>query len=140
MLQRVQSIYLTAGLICTGLLFYFTLRNGKETSSFSSLEANSNLYLSLLLSLIGSIQLINIFLFRNRKIQLKFCFTSILLAVGYTSFFFILFKQENKVLTNFSSETQWAIILPLLIILLTYLAMRSIRKDEELIRSTNRLR
>lgn len=140
MLQRIQTIYLTASLICTGLLFYFPFWSSEETTGLVTFGAGSHIMLFLLASLLGIIQLISIFLYRNRKLQLTFCWIGLLMAMSNISIVLILYIQENQGFTNFSSGIQIGAILPILIILMKYLAIRNIRKDEDLIRSMNRLR
>ena len=140
MLQRIQSIYLVAGLVCTGLLFYFPVWNSGDITGMGSYGAGSHLVLFLLTSLLGTIQLISIFLFRKRQLQLTFCWIALLMALCYISLVLILYMQENQGLVNFTSGIQWSAILPILIILFKYTAIRNINKDEELIRSMNRLR
>lgn len=140
MLQRKQSLFLTAGLMCTGLLFYFPFWSSGESTGLGIYGAGSHIILFALTTLLGLTQLISIFLFKNRKLQISFCWISILLTASYISLIMVLFIQENQGMTNFTSGIQWGAFLPVLIILFKYLAMKNIQKDEDLIKSMNRLR
>ena len=140
MLQRIQTLYLTTALVCTGLLFYFPVWSSGESTGLGTYGAGSHLTLFLLTTILGTVQLISIFLFRNRKLQLTFCWLGLLMAMSYISLVLILYILENQGMTNFSYGIQLGSILPIAIILFKYLAIRNIRKDEELIRSMNRLR
>lgn len=140
MLQRIQTLYLTAALICTGLLFYFPVWDSGDATGFATYGAGSHALLFILTIILGAVQFISIFLFRNRKWQTNFCWLALLLTVSYISIFLIIFITENDGLKNFIKGIKWAALLPMLIILFKALAIRNIQKDEALIRSMNRLR
>ncbi len=140
MLQRIQTIYLVAAFICTGLLFYFPFWSSEKNTGLVSFGAGTHLILFVLTSLLGTIQFISIFLFRKRKIQITFCWIGLLMAMSYISLVLILYIQENQGITNFLAGIHLGAIFPILIILFKYLAIRNISKDENLIRSMNRLR
>ena len=139
MLQRIQTLYLTTALICTGLLFYLPMWKGTESTGLDSLGAATHLYLLLITTLLGLLQIISIFFYKRRKTQIRFCKISMFITAVYILTFFAVFMQENEI-GNLTSGIQIGTILPLLIIVFKLLAIKNIRKDEELIRSMNRLR
>lgn len=162
MIQRVQSIFLFLIVICQGFLFATAL------ATFSSYEASFNLSLMgfYKLSSAGQELLINsyalmavnivvmlftlfiIFSFKNRKKQLKLAAFNILLICGFVVLMFYSFDNAKSFLDR-SFNTQDAeisttygigMILPLLSLIFNYLAIKGIRKDEELVRSADRIR
>lgn len=139
MLQRIQTLWLIAGLICTGLMFYLPIWNSGENTGLDSLGAATHLYLLLIATLLGLFQIISIFFYKKRKMQIRFCNISIFITIIYVLTFFAIFLQENEI-SNLASGIQIGTILPILIIVFKFLAIKNIRKDEELIRSMNRLR
>ncbi len=139
MLQRIQTLYLTAALLCTGLMFYFPIWKGTESTGLDSLGAATHLYLLLIATILGLFQIISIFFYKRRKTQIRFCNISIFITAAYALTFFAIFLQENEI-GNFASGIQIGTILPILIIIFKFLAIKNIRSDEELIRSMNRLR
>ncbi len=140
MLQRIQTIYLFAGLLFAGLLFYFPLWNSGDSAGLVTYGAGSHLVLFVINILISIFIIISIFLFRKRKWQITFCWITILITSGFISLFFIFFIQDTQGMTGFISGLKWAAFFPVIIIVFAFLAMKNIRKDEELIRSMNRLR
>jgi uncharacterized membrane protein YwzB len=83
--------------------------------------------------------LITIFLYKNRIMQIRFCiYNFVLIIVFYGMCAFFLWK-----LTRLSGDYQLqgiSFVFPLICLILNYLAIHSIRADETLIRSLNRLR
>ncbi|MEI7801100.1 MAG: DUF4293 domain-containing protein [Bacteroidota bacterium] len=139
MLQRIQTLYLIAALICTGLMFYLPIWKSGENIGIDSLGAGTHLYLLLIATLLGLFQIISIFFYKERKTQILFCNISIFITIVYLLTFFVIFLQENEI-SNLASGIQIGTILPILIIVFKILAITNIRKDEELIRSMDRLR
>lgn len=140
MLQRIQSIYLVAGLICTGLLFYFPVWSSGDQTGLVNYGAGSHIILFIITSLLGLIQFISVFLFRNRKLQITLCWLGLLIAASFISLFLIFFIQDNQGMNNFTKGIKIGSLLPILIIILKYLAIKNIQKDQDLIKSMNRLR
>lgn len=150
MIQRIQSVYL---LIVTALLIvamcvpvgYFTNADG-SFSEFSNLGVNLQngcdsspwgMFAILLLSAL--IAFATIFLFRNRILQIRMTvFNSILLIGYYLTFFVFMFILQGKLGTSF--HVLWGLSLPLVSIILNYLAIRAIGKDEVLVKAADRLR
>jgi hypothetical protein len=162
MIQRIQSIYLFLIVICQGLLFATAL------ATFSSYETSFNLSLMgfYKLSSAGQEMLINsyalmavnivlilfslfvIFSFKNRKKQIKLAAFNILLICGFIVLMFYSFDNAKSFLDrSFNNQgaelsTTYGIgmILPLLSLVFNFLAIKGIRKDEELVRSADRIR
>ena len=103
------------------------------------IQAEKLIPLSMLLLLIPIVSFITIFLFKNRKLQIRFTailillIAALILALAYYSYY---------VISNYNSEInpRLNLIYPLLMMVSSFLAYRSIRKDEEIVRSYDRLR
>jgi glucan phosphoethanolaminetransferase (alkaline phosphatase superfamily) len=162
MIQRIQSVYLLLIVICQSLLFATAL------ATFSSYETSFNLSLMgfYKLSSAGNEMLINsyalmavnilvilfsaflIFRYKNRKQQIKLAAFNFLLICGFIVLMFYSFDNAKSLLDN-SYNTQGAelsttygigMILPILSLIFNFLALKGIRKDEELVRSADRIR
>jgi len=162
MIQRLQSIYLFIIVICQALLFATAL------ATFSSYESSFNLSLMgfYKLSSAGQELLINsyalialnivvilytlfiIFSFKNRKNQIKLVAFNFLLLCGFVVVMFYTFDNAKSFLDRmFSAQeaelsTTYGIgmILPLLSLVFNFMAIKGIRKDEELVKSADRIR
>lgn len=90
----------------------------------------------------GIIALVSIFLYRKLPTQMRlvaFNFIFIILAIFYFSYDLYKLKTIEHIVSVHISW-QWAIILPLAMLVLNYLALRGIRKDIQLLASADRLR
>ncbi len=151
MIQRVQTVYL---LIITGLMsvmFFLPLARFTSDASISYIFKITGLYdpkgfahftwgLESLIALIGFISFIAIFFYKRRKLQVKVCILNIFLMLafyGVVFYYYSIFK-ENPGITTMTPG--FALSFPLIALILNLLAIRSIRKDEALIRSLDRIR
>lgn len=138
MIQRIQTIWLLLAAIFTAVTFRFPFYNGdwiKDTIPNNiDLNARTTIWLSILTVLCGAIAFLNIFLFDNRKLQLKFSYLGIFVTVILLVMYFLEMR-------NFSSGTISLWCLFYFGVLAFYiLAARGIWKDEKLIKSMDRLR
>ncbi len=148
MIQRIQSIWLLlAAITILCLLFipiigvgsnagYYTLYGtGLKATGTDGSPTNIPLLISTLFA--GLISLVNIFNFRNRKLQIRIALLNIVLILALSAWFF-------QIINGISGKTQIdlepGVYLSLLAIIFTLLAIRGIKKDEKLIRSADRLR
>ena len=80
-----------------------------------------------------------IFLFRNRVLQIRMTiFNSLLLLGYYLAFVAFLFVFRSRLDASF--HLSWGLCLPFVSLVLNYLAIRAIGKDEVLVRAADRLR
>jgi hypothetical protein len=155
MIQRIQSVYLglttlLSLLFLKGGIINFADKSGSVIKvTFTGLLHNTNgqsiehidklLPLSVLIILIPAVSLIAIFCFKNRKVQLLLALSVIILIAGFivVSGFYSL-----QVISKYGAMITPGIkiILPLLILILSVLAYRGIRKDDQLVKSYDRLR
>ncbi len=153
MIQRKQSLYLLAALILLISSFLTPLATliGSDGSSFIvSLKALYNIEIEsiagnifksaqIISILIAVLLIITIFAYRKRLVQIKLCSYSILLLILQTVLItFALFFAKTSL--NYLVSYNITIIFPLISAVMVYLASKSIKKDEELVRSLDRLR
>lgn len=150
MIQRIQTIYL---LLVTGLLIasmclpigsfwgadiapYYTFKPlGVEIDGV--LHSTWGVFGILLLGTIVSFA--TIFLFKNRMLQIRMSiFNSVLLIGYYLAFLAFMFALKSDL--NASFQMSWGLCLPLVALVLNYLTIRAIGRDEVMVKSANTLR
>ena len=138
MIQRIQSVWLLLAAIFAAITFRFPFYNGDWLKDAIpnpiDLNARTTIWLSIVTVLAGIVAFVNIFLFDNRKLQLKLSYLGIFLTVVLLTMYFM-------EMGNFASGSiaLWCIFY--FAILACYiLASRGIWKDQKLIKSMDRLR
>jgi len=146
MIQRVQSIFLfLASGSCFGL--FGTDAADSEAKIDNSPLFNDGSYnvfddpvLIGVFALAGLIFLANIFLFRNRPLQMKLSLLAVVLAVvgaGYGAFRYF---TDTAVEIASAVTPDVGLALPILALIFGFLSRNYIQKDEKLVRSADRLR
>ncbi|HZX63040.1 MAG TPA: DUF4293 domain-containing protein [Bacteroidales bacterium] len=156
MIQRIQSLYLFIVAIACTLLFFFPMIDyidpGKGTyklfatgmKSYSDLPGLLFFWetLPLLVLVIASLvmALITIFLYKKRRNQFQLVNINVLLNVVLVALVFLLYSRifENRL--QIPSNYQFGMYIPLISLVFLVLASRSIRKDEAMVKSSDRLR
>lgn len=136
MIQRIQTLYLFVASVCSSvLIFVYELW---ENISQSTLFIVDNMYVFIGFVVSILLSLISIFSFKNRKSQFIMGRLNILLN-------FILLGLFVSKSLNVSGETSvsekgiWMLLLIVSIVCLA-LANKAIKKDEDLVKSVDRLR
>ena len=155
MIQRVQSVYLLLTTILSVLflnndLINFTNTSGekltmslyginKAVGGVDFLQEEKLIPLTVLLILIPVISFITIFLFKKRKLQLRL---TLILIVLIVILILLLAYYSVQVINNFNAviDTGFSLFFPFLMLLSAILAYRGIKKDEEIVKSYDRLR
>jgi hypothetical protein len=149
MIQRIQSIFLflaAAAGFGQFALPYLRTEPGNPAASLPALADNvvnpmDNPGLLGLCVLSGVVSLAAIFLFKNRPLQARLAggaiVASVLLAALMGFFVFQLFQQMPE---GGSVQYGAGLGLPVVALVLNWLAANFIRKDENLVRSADRLR
>jgi len=148
MLQRVQSLFLFAITIIHLLLLFVPSAGWVSADGNAVLTALKIQYgalkgfpaiFFLVNFLVVALSVVTIFLYRNRKTQMTACrFIFIALIVHYAV---VLYYITNPAPSYaFEPARSPGLIFPLVSLILTWLALRNIRKDDELIRSVDRIR
>ncbi len=99
----------------------------------------SQIIIPIVVILIIILSVITVFLYKNRKIQIKFALAAIALSAALTAltaWFAYSAGEKYQAVLNPGVRT----FLPLIILLFSILAFMGIRKDENLVRSYDRLR
>ena len=130
MIQRIQTVY---------LFFVFCLMAILAFIPFSSLNAFGNGFFIGYASVIALIAIVTIFLYKNRKMQIRLCY-GMLVAVVLFYIFYYIFDRQNFSFTELFKHVQYTFVFPFISFILVYLAIRRIKKDEKLVRSLDRLR
>ncbi|MEN8879004.1 MAG: DUF4293 domain-containing protein [Polaribacter sp.] len=143
MIQRIQSIYLLlASIVSGGLIFVFNLWNTiKEKIFVVDLFLREALFFKVipLLFLASAIlSLIALFLFKNRKLQ--FVIGRIIILINLFLLGLLMYLSLNLSGETVVSEKGIGMFLPILVVLLIVFANKAIKKDEDLVKSVDRLR
>jgi hypothetical protein len=155
MLQRMQSVYLAVVFVLIlGMFFlplaiffdgsgnyYLLLYKGMVKITLTGGVPVKQMDL-LILFIMGSLlmTLTGIFLYRNRKIQIKACYylmVILFLFTCYLCYSYFLVPSQLKLL---NAHLKFSSVFPLISIMLVFLAINAIRKDDALVKSIDRIR
>ena len=145
MIQRIQTIFLFLTALCFGTLLKFPFATSdKPSAQFLSdkiYDITDHVALIIVAGLGAGLSLISIFLFKNRKIQLKLGYLTIVMAILLPVVAFLLFTNESKNIdSTIQVHDQFGIYVPVAAIIFSALANYYIRKDDKLVKSMDRLR
>lgn len=136
MIQRIQTIYLLiAALLMIGLYIWFPLVQD-EAGNLVTKKEDYSVFIPIFLSI--SLSIISIFAFKNRLRQfilnrINIILNFILLGV----FVFNSLSVSGEVLV---SEKGIGVLIPIISIVFLVLANKAIKRDEDLVKSVDRLR
>ena len=138
MLQRIQSVWLLLAAVFDAITFRFPFANGDwiydKFLSTIELNAKFNLWFSILTVLNGILAFITIFLYGNRKLQLRLTYLGTFLTTMLLTLYFL--ELKNFIGGNIAV---WVVFY--FAILICYIfAARGILNDNKLIKSLDRLR
>ncbi len=136
MLQRIQTIYLfLAAIISGGLIFLLSLW---KNSTGQHIYAEDQLMILVMFLASAALSLVSIFIFKNRKLQFVLGRINILLnffLLGVFVYWSLSLPGEMDI-----SEKGIGMFLPIISIVFLVLANKAIKKDEDLVKSVDRLR
>ena len=136
MLQRIQTIYLLiSAVISGGLIFVFNLWTTINDTEFYTKE--DQLFLALFLCS-SALALITIFKYKNRQTQFVLGRLNIILNFILLGLF--VYRSLNLSGETYVSEKGIGMLLPIFSIVFLVLANKAIKKDEDLVKSVDRLR
>ncbi len=150
MIQRIQSILLLFISVLASLLMFIPFAGISSPIGELALDllafkktpsVNEMIIVPQILNvLVGALAFFTIFLFKNRKRQMVYCFlTAFAALVLFATLFFMdyaVVSNATSMLTNY----KWSAFLPILQFALALLARFFIHKDEQLVKSSDRLR
>jgi hypothetical protein len=164
MIQRIQSIFLAVVVVLAGLSFAFPVWTGEvgpgaftvgnlnvqynasvPLVSGKSIDINkdtvSTWYCALMAGSVGLLALFTVIKFNNRIFQNQLCHFGSLVSVFWLAAYYIaILKAKEDLLAPESGSYGISFYLPVLAIVLFQAAGFYIRKDEELVRSADRIR
>ena len=152
MIQRIQTLYLLAvavlmaAAVFTPLAYFAAGVEEYKLYAFTlqgAQESYSTIYMGVIVALAAIIPFVNIFLFKNRLLQIRLCAVELMLLVGSAIFMAIYYFLSNRMFSQLEFSAHGfhiAIIFPLIALVLDYLAMRAIFRDEMLVKSLDRIR
>ncbi len=138
MIQRVQSIWLLLASACAFISLKMPFYSGTNSANISPyrLLGTENFPLMLLTISVGVIALISIFLYSNRKLQMRLCLLDLVLE---GLLIFLYYKETTKFIAGTGTYSLTA-ALQILVVIFLFLAMRGISHDNKIIKESNRLR
>jgi len=151
MIQRIQTLFLLAAAVLSGLLLTGDLINLSAGSGslyslgFPGLTDNGGEVLqrlwpmTVILVLVPLLALAAVFLYKKRSIQMRLTMFVLLLSLGTIilgAFYILMFDRKIDVTLVWKVRA----VFPLVSAILAWLAYRGIMKDELIVRSYDRLR
>ncbi len=149
MIQRIQSLFLLGVIILSVLLYFLPVYGFSEltgasvdaaaTGPVKDLTIANNTLLMILNGAIAAFSLLGIFLYKNRSLQMRVCRLNILLTCVLMV---LLYFAADTLSSGMNQQIhfRYGAYLPFFDILFLFLANFYIRKDDELVRSADRLR
>ncbi|MDX1828970.1 MAG: DUF4293 domain-containing protein [Lutibacter sp.] len=144
MIQRIQTIYLLlAAFLSAGLIFLVNLwitMSGDKFFVMDAFNTNNTVLKSMavLFFASGLLAFITIFLFKNRKLQ--FVMGRIIILINFILLGILVYFSQNLSGEIKISEKGIGLLIPIVTIVVISLANKAIKKDEELVKSVDRLR
>ena len=136
MIQRIQTLYLAlVALVAAILPFFVPLWS---TESGSGFFAKDNLMIAVLFYGISILAVIAIFLYKKRQNQFVVNRLNMILNLFLLGFF--VYRSLNLSGETAVSEKGIGMLIPVFSIVFLVLANRAIKKDEDLVKSVDRLR
>lgn len=154
MIQRIQSLYLlvTAALMAMMLIFplgRFLIEDQEAVlRAFGYIldtgdKISGTVYMGVLIVAAMVISFVNIFLYKNRILQIRLCFVNVVLLLGaqiFVIYYIYHASASASAISDGMSNYSVVDIFPLVGLVLTWLANKGIIKDETLVRSLDRIR
>ena len=155
MIQRIQTIFLLLAALCMAGLFLPIMAFATVSGDTSSMQVAQqsmmadgvfdvidHVILTILAILATLIAIVAIFMYGDRKKQLLFNRIAIVIGLLVVLLGALFFYQDYSLMDNGSYliSIEYGVLLPIIYIVLLLLASRSIRKDDNLVKSMDRLR
>lgn len=144
MIQRIQTVYLFLASVITVVgIFTVSLWTSEDGTEYFALDAFSGtnvllLVITVLFFLSALLTLAAIFQFKDRKKQFvigRFAILDNLILLGL-----LIYVTQNLSGEISVSEKGIGLLIPIITIVLVFLANKAIKRDEELVKSVDRLR
>jgi hypothetical protein len=155
MIQRIQSLYILLTIILLFMWYFMPLASIVDieyTYNFSlyGIKDIANdywffhtIWISVLATLTMVVAMLSLFMYKNRKLQIKLSQLLLLLNTCLVSLAFLMIDKSKAAFGRADVTTadyKIAMVFPLIAVVFIFLAIKAIKKDEELVRSADRLR
>jgi len=157
MIQRPQTLFFLATIAISILLLFSNLvffeaentktqqriviqYNATKMMAADEADQETNTYLIAFIAAVGGISLTAMLMFKNRKTQLLLTSINYVLILGCIAMMYLYSLHMDSFDSKGIQSFEVSAVLPLLLIILNFLASRGINKDMRLIRSMDRLR
>jgi len=135
MIQRIQSLYLLIVAVLAALMYFFV---------FLTIQSPDLLWFNkpvVTAAFCLMITLASIFMYKKRKMQIKFCYINIIFfLLVYAEIFIGAIMTIDFDMTKIKYHFGIASIIPPVCVIFILLAIRAIKKDENLVKSLDRIR
>jgi len=140
MIQRIQSVWLFLAALVMLTLFYFPIYKFK--SNANPLQIGNDFLAIIMLVVSVLLSLIALFNFKKRKNQIALTWLNILVCIGLQAWLIFEIDKYRGLPENVNLLGYFWIgtFIPLIVIVLLFLAKGGIKKDEKLLKSLDRLR
>lgn len=146
MIQRIQSIYLivAAGLqtiFAFGTYYVFNGKclNGQGLFNSEGVQLEGDSKTMALSLIIAGLSFVSLIAFKNRKLQIKLANGAALLVLAQIVFLILSYMNLSEIDQN-DLSVGFAVFLIPVAMFLNLLAVKAIKKDDELVRSVDRIR
>jgi len=136
MLQRIQTVYLIISALIMGALYYWFPLIMDETGIVIIVK-NELLFLGLIF---GSIVLTIISILNFKKRQLQFVLNRLSIILNFVLLGIFVYRSIILAGETLVSEKGIGVLLPVISIVFLVLANKAIKRDEDLVKSVDRLR
>jgi len=152
MLQRIQTVYLLAAFILTVILFtgpvaQFTTETGeifvKHSGAFTAEGERlpmSSWPMTVMFSIVSLLSFLTVFSYKNRVRQMRMSLFLMIVDAGMVGIMYYFTRFAFNHFGGITNFFQWRLIVPLIMLVLYYMAFKGIQKDELLVKSYERLR
>lgn len=156
MIQRIQSLLLlivslsSIALIFSPILAFEYNNSAYLMTAYESINISTtelmvnNMGIGVLAGLVAVLSLVIIFMYKRRHLQVKLCGLNILLIALNIAAMVFYSDAVRLAITDLPDKVEVALnfgaFIPLIQLILTYLAIRFIKKDEALVRAADRIR
>lgn len=135
MIQRIQTLWLTLVTVCSFLTLKFEFYAGTDVNNNArKLTSQYNVFFIILAAGIGIAALITLFLYKQRKLQIRITGFTFIAAAIFITLLFLKLKDFTTGTISLWSVFYFAI--PVLLVM----ALLGILKDEKLVKSMDKLR
>lgn len=152
MIQRIQTLYLLVVTALMSLTLFMPIASfvvGGQTYELTAFALScedalhTTRWMGIMLSLATLLPFITIFLFKKRTLQVRLCAVELVLLLGSLVLIGLYYWLTSRIFEGLEIDHRqfgWAAPMPIVSMVLTYLASRAIFKDEVLVRSLDRIR